>query len=565
MENDSKKIDFGEIESYQKSEGGNMKSDLEANKNNYDDKKDGEEGNIESESESESENKIVDSSPVLTPLSENSGQATARLLSPPKLLSDAWQLYKSRWKTFLGIIVAPILLVIPVFLVFGIIVFGAGMIGAFDLESAVGNIIIFAIGFVLLLALFLTIIIIQFWSQAALIYAIKDNAENIGIKESYRRGWHKLKSFFWVSILSGFIIMGGYMFFIIPGIIFAIWFSLALYIVIVEDLKGMDAILKSREYIRDYWWQVLWRFLIVSIAMFVISSVIFIPSMLIGFISLPIAGEEAVEIIFSLANNFVSIIIAPFTMIYLFLVYNNLKKIKGDFEFKPSKKSKRLLIVIGLLGFLIIPLFLFSSIVLVSLNSARHKAMDATRHSDIKQLQIKLLIYSDEERVYPKSLSELNGTGYFTDPETKEPYEYRQLDNGKDYEVCALFGEGRQCFYSEEEISSDSIIERDIQRISDLGIISAMLEYCKTKTGIYPLSHTTSKLNEDNHVVNAIRFANDNISIPVDSKDPEYYYGYKSLNGESFELTARLENVNGSNCDAEIKENGGICIYKLRY
>jgi hypothetical protein len=194
--------------------------------------------------------------------SENFNQTEEpSIASPTKLLSDAWKLYKSRWKTFLGIIIAPILLIIPVFLVFGIIVFGAGMIGAFDLESAVGNVIIFAI---LLLVLSISMIIIQFWSQAALIYAIKDSAENIGIKESYRRGWHKIRSFFWVSILSGFIIMGGYMFFIIPGIIFAIWFSLALYIVITEDLKGMDALLKSREYVRNYWWSVFWRLLFIN-------------------------------------------------------------------------------------------------------------------------------------------------------------------------------------------------------------------------------------------------------------------------------------------------------------
>ena len=39
----------------------------------------------------------------------------------------------------------------------------------------------------------------QLWSQVALLYAIKDREENIGIKESYHRGWGKITSYFWIS------------------------------------------------------------------------------------------------------------------------------------------------------------------------------------------------------------------------------------------------------------------------------------------------------------------------------------------------------------------------------
>ena len=573
MESDSKKIDFGEIESPEKLENGNMRSDLDTIKSNYD-----------KEERVEDKNKIVDSSPILAPLPENSGQATARLLGPLKLLSDSWQLYKSRWKTFLGIVIVPILLILFVLLIFGVGALCVGFLGIYNIGSLPANIITFFISFILLLALFLTIIIIQFWSQAALFYAIKDSAENIGIKESYRRGWHKIRSFFWVSILSSFIIMGGYMFFFIPGIIFAIWFSLALYIVIAEDLNGMDALLKSREYIRNYWWSVLWRFFVMGLFIYLIIIIfgifIFLIAMLLG-ITVDL-NSDSFETIINLPINIISLIFAPLMVIYPFLIYNNLKEIKGDFEFKPSKKSKRFFIIIGLLGFLIIPFLLFSSIVLVSLNSARHKAMDATRYSDIQQLQLKLLIYSDEERIYPKSLDELDGAEYFIDPETENPYEYRQLDNGDDYEICVQFEEeNRKCFSSKDdayenphkdsynddinkETLNDGITERDAQRMSDILSISLMLNNYKIENGEYPLSQISAKLNGGNFIVSKIRSANEKVNLPLDPKHPTYYYGYKSLDGESFELTAQLENIDDPRCDAEIKKSSEICIYKFR-
>ena len=361
--------------------------------------------------------------------------------------------------------------------------------------------------------------------------------------------------------------MGGFIFFAVPGIIFGVWFSFATFIVITEDLKGMDAILKSREYVRNYWWSVFWRVLFINI---VITGIIIIVSI--------------VSILIPLLVDIVSIIITPLIMIYIFLVYNNLRRIKGDFEFRPSAGLKKKFIVVGVIGFIIIPLLL-SSVVLVSLNSARGKAMDASRHAHIAQIKIALIIYYDEQKKYPELLSKLNDIGYFKDPKTKEPYEYRQIDDGKNYEVCVQFEEkGRECFYAEDgvyrdpiiynyddindiekETSDDSIIERDSQRMSDLGFISTMLEYYQTKTGSYPLSQTTVKLNKNNSVVDKIKSANEDIRIPIDPKYPAHYYGYKSLDGETFELTARLENMDNLRCDLEIKENSGICVYKLNF
>ena len=256
---------------------------------------------------------------------EELSQVAAYLPSPTELLSDAWEMYKAKWKTFLGIVVVPILFMFFAGIIFAVGLWGSGTIDRSSPETLFsGNTpLVLFILFAFIFLFFLFTFIVQIWSQAALVYAIKENGE-IGIKEAYQKSKSKIKQFFWVSILVGFITMGGFIFFAIPGFIFGVWFSFATFIVITEDLKGMDAILKSREYVRNYWWPVFWRFLFINLVMIGIMIVVSIGSMLI-----PILG------------NVVSIILTPIVMIYMFLIYNNLREIKGDFAFEPSVKARK--------------------------------------------------------------------------------------------------------------------------------------------------------------------------------------------------------------------------------
>ena len=86
-----------------------------------------------------------------------------------------------------------------------------------------------------------------------------------------------------------------------------------------------------------------------------------------------------------------------------------------------------LLVVIAIIGIL-------SAVVLASLNSARQKARDAKRVADLKQLQLALELYFDDNSsAYPATLSSLTTGGYIPviaqDP-TGNPYKYAALGSG---------------------------------------------------------------------------------------------------------------------------------------
>ena len=83
-----------------------------------------------------------------------------------------------------------------------------------------------------------------------------------------------------------------------------------------------------------------------------------------------------------------------------------------------------LLVVIAIIGIL-------SSVVLASLNSARVKARDARRVSDVQQIKLALELYNDSKGYYPTALTDVVGSSNGAslsvlpkDPQTDASYAY---------------------------------------------------------------------------------------------------------------------------------------------
>jgi len=223
------------------------------------------------------------------------------------LLSRTWQIYKERIWVFVGIMILPVIIGIVVALIFG---------GLFVLQIKQ----FFEPGLILLpilIVLVLIAIIIILWSRVALLFAIKERIEKIGIRESFVKSWPKIISYLWISILVGFVTIIGFLLFIIPGIIFSIWFSLAAYVLVAENLTGTKALSRSKQLVSGYWWKIFWRFLIVGIIALIISLVISFIRELIGI-------PREIDI----SSIIIALFFTPFAATYTFLIYEDLRKIK---------------------------------------------------------------------------------------------------------------------------------------------------------------------------------------------------------------------------------------------
>lgn len=227
------------------------------------------------------------------------------------ILREAWAIYKQHLGTFVGITVVPIVAVMLAAAVIG----GSAFLGIrFGGNS-------FAPGFILLaVVLVIAAIYIGCWGGAALLVAIRDRAENLGIQEAFHRSQKYIVPFFITGLLTGLAVMGGFILFIIPGIIFSLWFSQSNYIVATEDLSGTAAMSKSKSYVQGRMWPVF-------VKLFFIGFITWVISLIVG---LATGSGSENNPIGGLISGIVNVFWAPVVSVYGFLLFEHLKRTKAS-------------------------------------------------------------------------------------------------------------------------------------------------------------------------------------------------------------------------------------------
>jgi hypothetical protein len=248
---------------------------------------------------------------------------TGELKSISDLFSNSWELFKRRfWTLNCLYLLSAFFLIIFIGVFLGISL----LLSMFFPEHK--NVLIAAGVLVGIIPGFIA----MFWGFSAFILAVTN--EELGIGDSLRQGWQRVFSFLWIYNLVGFIITGGFLLLIIPGVISMVWFAFAQFILASEDERGMKALLKSKEYVRGKWFDVFLRLF-----------VIWIMSACVGMV--PVMGP------------IVSLLFFPFVMIFIYLVYLDLKEIKGDgMAYPQSAGEKAKWLGAGALGYVLLPLLL---------------------------------------------------------------------------------------------------------------------------------------------------------------------------------------------------------------
>jgi len=245
------------------------------------------------------------------------------LIKIADLFADSWLMFKRRVLTMLGTYLLGMLLV-------GVCAFIASS-GARMLTRLLGE----GPVVVLLLALVASILftLAVAWLNAALIATVVE--EDSGVREALNLGLQKTVPFFWVFSLLSFIIGGGFMAFVVPGIIFIILFSFSQFIVIAESDRGMEALLKSREYVRGKGWEVFCRIFVLGVGVVLISLVLSL---------IPLLGP------------LLAMLLWPFCIIYQYQLYTNLREFKGNVSFSCSSGNKAKWLLAGGAGYVVLPL-----------------------------------------------------------------------------------------------------------------------------------------------------------------------------------------------------------------
>jgi hypothetical protein len=210
--------------------------------------------------------------------------------------------------------------------------------------------------------------------------------------EAYNKSLGLFWPFVWLAILSALIRFGFALLLIIPSIVIGIYIMYGVFCLIVEEKRGLNALVASWSYIKNYWWATLGRTLYGVICWG-------IPSLIIGGIlisiyhvltgtpifpamsAISVGGGAMVhgDIISGLLAGLVSnLFFLPLFLIYIFKLYSNLKEIKKSTPSDPVVDAKRrtILKVFAFLGpiagiFFGIIMFSILFAVLASLTNAR--------------------------------------------------------------------------------------------------------------------------------------------------------------------------------------------------
>ncbi len=237
------------------------------------------------------------------------------------LFSETWALFKDRAPTILGV-----LLISTLALFGGITLIGIGAALAIGGKQALlaqvqqGQM---SVQIILLLGIFfLLITILAMWSQSATLAAVVD--DNLSVRGALQVGWRRLWAMGWILLLAGSIVMTGFLLFVVPGILFSISLMFALYPLYEDDLRGMDAVMASRRYVKGRWWNTLGKLLLIWLMAFVLDLI-------------PLVGP------------FLYFIFTPFLFLFMVIMYRDLKATAVEASAHERRSGWWLLAAIGML------------------------------------------------------------------------------------------------------------------------------------------------------------------------------------------------------------------------
>ncbi|HBU06997.1 MAG TPA: hypothetical protein DEB09_02845 [Candidatus Magasanikbacteria bacterium] len=246
------------------------------------------------------------------------------LISAKEIIQKSIDLYKKDYKVYIPYL---ILLFIPA----GVLGLTEAMLGSFrEAIKVYGFSSTTLIYFVIIVASSL----VSIWISIAFIRTLVNTINNQPTKTHQEELEHSKKLIIpaiIASILTSLAVFGGLLLLIVPGIIFAIWFTFSLYSVAIEETSGVEAMRHSKQLVSGRWGDTFWRLLapgfVFGLVMIIIQWIVNLP---LGMILKLAENSTTLYLVLvglvALVNVVVSLIITPLSSLAPTILYLELKK-----------------------------------------------------------------------------------------------------------------------------------------------------------------------------------------------------------------------------------------------
>jgi len=366
---------------------------------------------------------------------------TEKITPVGDLLKKSFRIFKQGASKFLSmILLVPLLGMMPLIIV--------GLL--YLLSTYLGDgpaVLIFQIILGLLAFISILILLYVFYISTIGIYILlRDFSPDLKVKEAFKRARPYFWKFIIVNLFVGIFVLLWSLLFIIPGIIASVYYTFAIWTLIFEGYEGTSALKRSKELVKGYWWAIFGRYLAIGLIYLVISLILIIPFLFVR-------EGSTLESILNLTIQIIDVVINVIFVIYSYLIYKDLVKIKGESQVEKKKGGKEgiILMIIVTLVILIIPiigiLFALSQMPktdigsVFTLDQTIMKAQDTKKVISVEQIQTELEMYYEKNNSYPKALVDLEDStsvvliDIIKNPKSEKDYKYTRK-GVNDYELC---------------------------------------------------------------------------------------------------------------------------------
>lgn len=259
--------------------------------------------------------------------------------------SPVTKLFKTAWDRVQRHLLKLFLLTVILFasgvvllLLSGLIMLAAGFFSPVASGTAYSSVTaIFAIA--LLLVVVIAMVVGMMALNIATIVLLSETQPMLSLLGLYKMSLRKIVPLLAVSLISAFIVLGGLIVFVIPGILFSILLSLSAYFVILDNVSPIEAMRKSVFVVSK-------NFGVVFIRMAALIGFSLVAGIVLNMFS---AQGGGLALIASLASLIFNLLYGWFSVSYLMLLFQEAKKAAGD-----GRGKLLWLMIVAVIGWIII-------------------------------------------------------------------------------------------------------------------------------------------------------------------------------------------------------------------
>ena len=250
------------------------------------------------------------------------------MLGAIEILKQDLKLFSDNWKKMMPFLW---LLILPTFVLVAIGILFSYLTALFPTTMLVNGLII--------LAIFVAAMLFSFWVNISLtkyLYDVYQNQPTKNWKEYLSLSSPLILPIILVSLLTTLIVFGGLILLIIPGLIFALWYIFATYVMMLEDKKKItECLSESKRLVVGRWWAIFWRFFlpgaILGLGFMILSGLLtWLEAWLLN--SFPMAQTA----IFMIVSTVINIIVTPLSVGLVIVIYTEARNTRPEAQALPT-------------------------------------------------------------------------------------------------------------------------------------------------------------------------------------------------------------------------------------